>query len=344
MKGAMPSSYTTAPPNPPSFHYGPNTGISENFVDHSQGPISGINVVNMDKSSLKNTSSNLAGPIELYENGNFQSRLEHLKHWSVTTFKCTKQMIEEKLGTANITVDEELEDRISVFRNMHQQYRILHNLAEKLANSFRETIRHQRAFTNHMAALTVQQPELSSEFTYNTETQRIVISNGEKLLASFDHFVKTLNTLTNHAFPDTWTTVASMYSARIEYDAYRNELNQVKNKKPTSDNIATTTTTTTTNSGCSTVLGTPVTTDPIHDKHNLQSRLDAASERYSQLKKVVSCKLEFLQENRLRVMQHQLVLLQNATSAFFSGNNQQLDQILNQYKIKLSSPQNGAKY
>ncbi|KAH8852892.1 Arfaptin-1 [Schistosoma japonicum] len=253
MKGAMPSSYTTAPPNPPSFHYGPNTGISENFVDHSQGPISGSNVVNMDNSSLKNTSSNLAGPIELYENGNFQSRLEHLKHWSVTTFKCTKQMIEEKLGTANITVDEELEDRISVFRNMHQQYRILHNLAEKLANSFRETIRHQRAFTNHMAALTVQQPELSSEFTYNTETQRIVISNGEKLL-------------------------------------------------------------------------------------------DAASERYSQLKKVVSCKLEFLQENRLRVMQHQLVLLQNATSAFFSGNNQQLDQILNQYKIKLSSPQNGAKY
>ncbi|KAK4472649.1 hypothetical protein MN116_003882 [Schistosoma mekongi] len=339
MKGAMPSAYTTAPPNPPSLHYGPNTGISKNFIDHSQGSISSSSVVNMDQSSLKNTPTNSVGPVVLYENGNFQSRLEHLKHWSVTTFKCTKQMIEEKLGMANITVDEELEDRIGMFRNMHQQYKILHNIAEKLANSFRETICHQRAFTNHMAALTVQQPELSSEFTYNTETQRIVISNGEKLLASFDHFVKTLNTLTNHAFPDTWTTVASMHSARIEYDAYRNELNQAKNKKSTSDNVATTTT-----SGCSTVLGTPVTTDPIPDNHNLQSRLDAASERYSQLKKVVLCKLEFLQENRLRVMQHQLVLLQNATSAFFSGNNQQLDQILTQYKIKLSSPQNGAKH
>ncbi|CAH8448864.1 unnamed protein product [Schistosoma turkestanicum] len=344
MKGASPNAYTTAPSNPPALQHKPNTSASRSPVGHSQELTSSQSIVNAVSSLSKcdDKPSNEAGPMELYDSVNLQNRLQNWKHWSLTTFKCTKQMIEEKLGTASVTCDQELEDRISVFRNMHQQYKILHNLAEKLANSFRDTIRHQRAFTGHMATLIVQQPELSSEFTYNTETQRIVLSNGEKLLASLDHFVHSLNTLINHAFTDTWITVASMQSARIEYDAHRNEMNQVKNKKTTISNNADTTVASTT-----TKINMPrnsVVADSIHDNHDLQSRLDAACERYSQLKKAVLCKLEFLQENRLRVMQHQLVLLQNATSAFFSGNNQQLDQILNQYKIKLSNAQNGVSH
>ncbi|KAH9594832.1 Arfaptin-1, variant 2 [Schistosoma haematobium] len=336
---ASASAYTTAPSNPPSIHHEPNSNVFRNSIEHSQSLTSSNSIVNTVSSLSRDKPINEAGPMESYDSLNLQNRLENFKHWSVTTFKCTKQMIEEKLGTASVTCDQELEDRISMFRNMHQQYRILHNLAEKLANSFRETIHHQRAFTSHMTTLIVQQPDLNSEFTYNTETQRIVISNGEKLLASLNHFVNSLNTLVSHTFEDTWTTVSSMQSARIQYDAYRNEMNQTKSKKPNVNNNSDTVTPTTI-----TISGNSFATDLIHDNHNLQSRLDAACERYSQLRKAVLCKLEFLQENRLRVMQHQLVLLQNATSAFFSGNNQQLDQILNQYKIKLSNTQNGVSH
>uniref|UniRef100_A0A095B4C8 Arfaptin-1 n=1 Tax=Schistosoma haematobium TaxID=6185 RepID=A0A095B4C8_SCHHA len=179
---ASASAYTTAPSNPPSIHHEPNSSVFRNSIEHSQSRTSSNSIVNTVSSLSKDRPSNEAGPMESYDGLNLQNRLENFKHWSVTTFKYTKQMIEEKLGTASVTCDQELEDRISMFRNMHQQYRILHNLAEKLANSFRETIHHQRAFTSHMTTLIVQQPDLNSEFTYNTETQRIVISNGEKLL------------------------------------------------------------------------------------------------------------------------------------------------------------------
>ncbi|CAH8490661.1 unnamed protein product [Heterobilharzia americana] len=322
MKADSNSPYTTAPSNPPSIHYGPNSSAFTSTLGLSKSGASN-NTVNAITSLSKDTSSHEAGPLESCNNVNLHSRLENLKHWGVNTLKCTKQIIEEKLGTASVTFDQELEDRISSLRNMHRQYKILHNLAQKLADSFRETIGHQ-----------LQQPELSNEFTYNTETQRIVISNGEKLLASLDHFVNSLGTLIGHAFTDTWDTVASMYSARIEYDAYRNEANQLKNKKPVNDNN---------NTGI-TVQKTQYITDQIHDDRHIQSRLEAACGRYAELKKVVCCKLEFLQDNRLRVMQHQLMLLHNATSAFFSGNNYQLEQILNEYKIKLPNNQNGVKH
>uniref|UniRef100_A0A095A3Y3 Arfaptin-2 n=1 Tax=Schistosoma haematobium TaxID=6185 RepID=A0A095A3Y3_SCHHA len=255
---ASASAYTTAPSNPPSIHHEPNSNVFRNSIEHSQSLTSSNSIVNTVSSLSRDKPINEAGPMESYDSLNLQNRLENFKHWSVTTFKCTKQMIEEKLGTASVTCDQELEDRISMF---------------------------------------------------------------------------------SHTFEDTWTTVSSMQSARIQYDAYRNEMNQTKSKKPNVNNNSDTVTPTTI-----ALSGNSFATDLIHDNHNLQSRLDAACGRYSQLRKAVLCKLEFLQENRLRVMQHQLVLLQNATSAFFSGNNQQLDQILNQYKIKLSNTQNGISH
>ncbi|CAH8832427.1 unnamed protein product [Trichobilharzia szidati] len=338
MKADSISPYTTAPSNPPSLHYEQDTGASKSALDHGTNSNTNSSVSSLSRND--GISSFQVGPIDSCNNVNLQNRLEHLKHWSVNTLKCTKQMIEEKLGTASVTFDQELEDRISSFRNMHQQYKILHNLAQKLTNSFRETLNHQRAFSNHMATLIVQQPELSNEFTYNTETQRIVISNGEKLLASLDHFVNSLGTLIGHAFTDTWNTVANMHSARVEYDAYRNEAQQLKNKKPVNGNN-------TCDNPTTTGIFMPrneIVNNQVHDDGRIQSGLEAAYERYTELKKVVCCKLEFLQDNRLRVMQHQLVLLHNATSAFFSGNNQQLEQILCQYKIKLPGSQNGVRH
>ena len=44
----------------------------------------------------------------------FQSRLEDLRKWSLSTYKCTRQIISEKLGKGSRTVDPELEAQIEV--------------------------------------------------------------------------------------------------------------------------------------------------------------------------------------------------------------------------------------
>ena len=50
-------------------------------------------------------------------------------------------------------------------------------------------------------------------------------------------------------------------------------------------------------------------------------------------------KLKFLDENRVKVMQKQLLLFHSAVGAYFSGNQTALESMMKQFLIKVSLPQ-----
>ena len=67
-------------------------------------------------------------------------------------------------------------------------------------------------------------PELQQEFLFNAEAQRNLTKNGQQLLASLNFFVSSVNTIVNKTMEDSLATVKMYETARIEYDAYRTDL------------------------------------------------------------------------------------------------------------------------
>ena len=56
---------------------------------------------------------------------------------------------------------------------------------------------------------------------------------------------------------------------------------------------------------------------------------------FEKLRSDVQIKLKFLDENRVKVMQHQLLLFHNAVAAYFSGNQTALEATMKQFSIKV---------
>ena len=65
---------------------------------------------------------------------------------------------------------------------------------------------------------------MQQEFLYNAEAQRNLTKNGQQLLASLNFFVSSVNTIVNKTMEDSLATVKMYETARIEYDAYRTDL------------------------------------------------------------------------------------------------------------------------
>lgn len=54
-----------------------------------------------------------AGSVDLDE---VRAKLDHFKHWSISTYKCTKQAVYEHLGKCERTVDADMEQKIDMLR------------------------------------------------------------------------------------------------------------------------------------------------------------------------------------------------------------------------------------
>lgn len=110
------------------------------------------------------------------------SKLEHIKAWSVNTYKCTKQLLSEKLGKSSRTVDLELEAQIEVLRDTQRKYANILRLSRALMVNFTQVVQTQRALGEAFSEQAQRSVELQDEFTYNCETQRALVKNGETLL------------------------------------------------------------------------------------------------------------------------------------------------------------------
>ncbi|XP_033015520.1 arfaptin-1 isoform X2 [Lacerta agilis] len=233
-----------------------------------------------------------SGPVVLAEEAKnpAMEKLELVRRWSLNTYKCTRQIISEKLGRGSRTVDLELEAQIEILRDNKKKYENVLKLAQTLSTQLFQM----------------------EEFGYNADTQKLLAKNGETLLGAINFFIASVNTLVNKTIEDTLVTVKQYESARIEYDAYRTDLEELN-------------------------LG-PRDANTLPKIEQSQQLFQIHKEKYDKMRNDVSVKLKFLEENKVKVLHNQLVLFHNAIAAYFAGNQKQLEQTLKLFHIKLKTP------
>ncbi|XP_070827020.1 arfaptin-2-like isoform X3 [Chaetodon trifascialis] len=258
------------------------------------------------------SNHNAGNSTEEVSRGVAVEKLDSVKKWGINTYKCTKQMFSERFGRGSRTVDLELEAQIDVLRDTKNKYENILRLATALTCHFQSMVQTQQALGDSFTDLSQKSPELQDEFGYNAETQKLLCKNGEALLGAINFFVSSVNTLVNKTMEDTLMTIKLYENARLEFDAYRSDLEELS-------------------------LGPRDAATMVRiemAQHDYQIHRD----KYERLRSDVTIKLKFLEENKVKVMHKQLLLFHNAISAYFAGNQQQLEQTLIQFNVKLKPP------
>ncbi|OCT99701.1 ADP ribosylation factor interacting protein 1 L homeolog isoform X1 [Xenopus laevis] len=255
-----------------------------------------------------------SGPVVLAEEPRSTAveKLELVRRWSLNTYKCTRQILSEKLGRGSKTVDLELESQIEILRDNKKKYENVLKLAQTLSTQLFQMVQTQRQLGDAFADLSLKSLELHEEFGYNADTQKLLAKNGETLLGAMNFFISGVNTLVNKTIEDTLITVKQYEASRIEYDAYRTDLEEL-NMGPRD----------------------AITMPKIEQSQQL---FQSHKEKYDKMRNDVSVKLKFLEENKVKVLHNQLVLFHNAIAAYFAGNQKQLEETLKQFHVKLKTP------
>ncbi|KAJ7391293.1 Arfaptin-1 [Desmophyllum pertusum] len=254
------------------------------------------------------------GPEGTYQNGHPNSqavvrpgtaqKIDHLKKWSISTYKYTRQYLSEKFGKGTRTVDTELEGQIILLKETQVKYNNVQKLAKQMTNHFDSMVQSQRDLADAFVDLGMKSPKLENEFNYNAESQRSLVKNGEVLLGALNLFTSNLTTLVHKTMEDSIMTVKAYQSARIEYDAYRTDLENTQ--------------------------AGPRTAATAVKAEQAKQQFDVQKERFDRLRGDLAIKLRFLEENKVKVMHKQLSLFQNAICAYFAGNKQALDNCIKQ--------------
>ncbi|KAI4894374.1 hypothetical protein NFI96_017389, partial [Prochilodus magdalenae] len=291
---------------------GPNLNETSIVSGGYGGTAEGIIPTSSIKGSGIHHSSSSSMMADEASRGVAVEKFDMMKKWGMNTYKCTKQLISERFGRGSRTVDLELEAQIEVLRDTKRKYENVLRLARALTNHFYSMVQTQHALGDTFADLSQKSPELRDEFGYNAETQKLLCKNGETLLGAINFFVSSINTLVNKTMEDTLMTIKMYENARLEFDAYRADLEEL-NMGPRD----------------------AVTMARIEAA---QQQYQIHKDKYERLRSDVTIKLKFLEENKVKVMHKQLLLFHNAISAYFAGNQQQLEQTLKQFNIKLKPP------
>lgn len=205
-----------------------------------------------------------------FKNG--ASKIDTIKTWSISTYKCTRQLMMERLGKTSRTVDTELESQIELLRETQRKYLSILRLSRAFSSHFHHCVQTQHALAEAFSELAQKSPELQEEFMYNSETQRNLTKNGELLLSALNFFVSSVNTLCNKTIEDTLLTIRQYETARIEYDAYRSDLE----------------------------LSKPEVSSPAAEE--AQKNFTKHKEQYEKLRSDVAVKMQFLDENRVSIL------------------------------------------
>ncbi|XP_060765307.1 arfaptin-2b isoform X1 [Neoarius graeffei] len=291
---------------------GPNLNETSIVSGGYGGTAEGIIPTSSIKGSSMHHSNSSSAMAEEATRGVAVEKFDMMKKWGLNTYKCTKQMLSERFGRGCRTVDLELEAQIEVLRDTKRKYENVLRLARALTNHFYSMVQTQHALGDTFADLSQKSPELRDEFGYNAETQKLLCKNGETLLGAINFFVSSINTLINKTMEDTLMTIKMYENARLEFDAYRADLEELN-------------------------MG-PRDAVTISRIDAAQQQYQIHKDKYERLRSDVSIKLKFLEENKVKVMHKQLLLFHNAISAYFAGNQQQLEQTLKQFNIKLKPP------
>uniref|UniRef100_A0A914ULL9 AH domain-containing protein n=1 Tax=Plectus sambesii TaxID=2011161 RepID=A0A914ULL9_9BILA len=246
-----------------------------------------------------------------YDIGDVHSKLDSLKQWSISTYKCTKQAVYEHLGKTQRTLDPELEQRIEQTKDLQKRYLQLLQLSRSFTSFFNQMTTMQSSLAEAMNDLAQKEPRLRDEFTCNSEAQKTIAQSAQTLMNALNFFLSTMETLCEKTIEDTLKTVRSYDQARLQYDAYRMDLAVLQQQ------------------GGAGGSASEFQGRLYEAEHNCQTY----KSKYEQLRDDIQVKLRFLDENRVKVMKKQLLLFHNATCAYFSGNNTALEASLKQFHI-----------
>ncbi|KAG2466309.1 ARFP1 protein, partial [Polypterus senegalus] len=200
-------------------------------------------------------------------------KLELVRKWSINTYKCTRQILSEKLGRGSRTVDLELEAQIDILRDNKRKYEHVVKLAQTLSNQLYQMVQTQRQLGDAFADLSLKSLELHEEFGYNAETQKLLSKNGETLLGAINFFIASVKTLVDKTIEDTMVNIKQYEAARVEYDAYRTDLEELN-------------------------LG-PRDATTLPKIEQSQQIFQVHREKYEKMRNDVSIKLKFLEENKV---------------------------------------------
>ena len=71
------------------------------------------------------------------------NKLENIKKWTISTYKCSRQSLYEKLGKTSKTVEPELDDQIETLRDTQRKYSNILRLATALRSHFYNMVQTQ---------------------------------------------------------------------------------------------------------------------------------------------------------------------------------------------------------
>ncbi|XP_018537441.1 arfaptin-1 [Lates calcarifer] len=255
-----------------------------------------------------------SGPVVVQANNKnpASEKLEKVRKWSITTYKCTKQALSEKLGRGSRTVDLDLEPRLELLRDDRQRYEHMTKLAQTLANQLAQLSVTQKTLGDTFTELSLKTPTLNVEFGANAEAQKFLSKSGETLTAAINSFTSDMNTLVNKTIEDTMINAKQYEAARIEYDAYRVELEELN-------------------------LG-PRDTVTMPKLEQAQKAFQIQREKYQKIRDDLSVKVKLLEENKVKVLHNQLWLLHSAIAANSLSCHSFLQQNIQQAGENFSNP------
>ena len=170
------------------------------------------------------------------------------------------------------------------------------SLSLSMINHFYNFIQTQKSMSNLFTDLSQKSPELHEEFSKNSETQRAIFKNGEILISALEFFSSNLQTLRAKTIEDTLCTIHNYEAARLEFDAYRTELELMQNSSLNSNVLSKT------NNNQQQQISQ--TQRAIESKQNQLNELERKykfyKERYEKLRDDVIIKIKFLDENKVR--------------------------------------------
>lgn len=254
---------------------------------------------------------------------NRHTPMDSFREWSLSTYKCTKQLINEKLGKCSRTVDADLEIEIEKLRDTQHKYENILKLSRDMYNQYSLMVTTQNSMSEHLNELALRETKsstmtnadnsdrntnLSHDFKQNAETMKSIAKNGDKLLMALRFFISNLSTLIYKTIEDTIITIKAFEAARLEYDAERNSVNGLLCANPGQSS------------------------NTMNADHS--DKVKQVKWKYERLKEDIIIKMKFLEENKAKVMHKQLVLFHNAFAAFASGNAAALDSTLKQFSIR----------
>ncbi len=226
-----------------------------------------------EASESPQTQTSLEGT-ELKSNRQRSRSGGNFKEWGTHQLKVTKQLVQERFGSGLRTVDPDLEKRIEGLRDTQKKYAQLISLANQFHTNFVPLLETQKSMAEHFAFMSIRAPELNTQFHYNAETQKLIARNGEALIVAVKHFVSNIQTVSTKTMEDTLQTVKVYESARLSYDAYRTECENLRKQAATSQKAS-------------------------NNLTVVSAEFDKHKKKFEQLRQDVDIKLKLLDENKV---------------------------------------------